>query len=93
MPKIRVRVSYELEIPDDWKVLAPSEDGEKHLRIDGRFFQPDIMWVEYKGKNAEGHETWEGADDEIHELIDEHIRYAVECSITRIKRFSVDAEE
>jgi hypothetical protein len=37
MQKIRVRVSYELEVPDDWKVLAPSEDGEKRLMINGRF--------------------------------------------------------
>ena len=61
--------------------------------ISGRFFQPDMMWMEYKGKDVEGHETWEGADDEIHELIEDHTRYAIECSIRRIKRFSSDDGE
>lgn len=93
MQKIKVRVSYELEIPDDWKILAPSEDGDKHLMIDGRFFLPDLMWMEYKGKDEEGHEEWEGADDDIHELIGDHTKYRIECSIRRIKRFSVNEEE
>ncbi|MEN6439989.1 MAG: hypothetical protein ABFD97_15540 [Syntrophobacter sp.] len=92
MQKIRVRVSYELEIPDDWKILAPNEEGDKHLMINGRFFQPDLMWMEYKGKDEEGREGWESVDDDIHELIGDHTKYWVECSIRRIKRFSV-AEE
>ncbi len=93
MPKIRVRVSYELEIPDDWKLLSPIEDGDKHLMINGRFFLPDLMWMEYKGQGAEGHEEWEGADDEVHELIGGHTKYCIECSIKRIKRFTVDDEK
>ena len=88
MQKIRVKVGYELEIPDDWKVLSPSEDASEHLMINGRYYMPDMMWMEYKGKNAEGHEEWEGVDDEIFELIQDHTRYGIESSIKRIKRFS-----
>ncbi len=90
MQKIRVKIGYELEIPDDWKVVYPSEDGGEHLMINGRYFLPDIMWMEYKGKNAEGHEEWESVDDEMFELIADHTRYGIECSIKRIRRFSVN---
>lgn len=92
MQKIRVRVAYELEIPDDWKILSPTEDETKHLKIDGRFYMPDLMWMEYKGKDADGHERWEGADGSIEELIGDHIRYGIESSIRRIKRFSFEED-
>ncbi len=88
MKKIRIRVAYELEIPDHWDLLAPTEDETEHLVIDGKFYQPDITWMEYKGKGAEGRETWEGADDHIQNLIFDHARCQTECSISRIKRFS-----
>ncbi len=93
MQKIRVRVSYEFEIPDDWKILSPTADGDKHLMIEGRFFLPDLMWMEYKGTNPDGYEEWESVDDEIHELIGDHTRYGIEYSIRRIKRFSVNDGE
>jgi hypothetical protein len=92
MQKIRVRVTYELEIPDDWKILSPAEDEMKHLKINGRFYLPDLMWMEYKGKDADGHEGWEGADDKIEELIGDHIRCGIEPSIRRIKRFSFEED-
>jgi len=92
MQKIKVKVTYELEIPDDWKIIPPSDLDEKHLMIDGRFFLPDLMWMEYKGKNADGNEEWEGVDDEIFELINDHTICQADCSITRIKRFSFDKE-
>ncbi len=72
MQKIRVKINYELEIPDDWKILSPSEDEGDHLMINGRYYLPDLMWMEYKGKNAEGHEEWTGVDDEMFELLADH---------------------
>jgi DNA-binding CsgD family transcriptional regulator len=57
MKKIRIRVACELEIPDHRDVLSPSEDETEHLMIDGKFYQPDITWLEYKGKDAEGYLT------------------------------------
>jgi hypothetical protein len=88
MKKIRTRVAYELEIPDQWKVLPPSEDETEGLMIDGKFYQPAITWLEYKGKDAEGCETWESADDDTQNLIFDHIRNQIECSIRQIKKFS-----
>lgn len=90
MQKIRVKINYELEIPDDWKILSPSEDEGDHLMINGRYYLPDLMWMEYKGKNAEGHEEWTGVDDEMFELLADHTMYGIECSIKRIRRFSVN---
>jgi hypothetical protein len=93
MQKLRVKISLELEIPDDWKVLSPSEDGTPHIMINGRFFEPDLIWMEYKGIGPEGFETWEGADDEINQLISEHTPYGVECSIRRIRRLSSEGKQ
>lgn len=36
------------------------------------------MRMEYKGKDSEGHEGGESADDEIHERVGEHTRYGME---------------
>ncbi len=88
MKKIRIMVAYELEIPDHWDLLAPTEDETEHLMIDGKFYQPDITWMEYKGKDDQGNEAWEGADDDIHNLIFDHARCQTECSLSLIKRFS-----
>ena len=82
----KIMVAYELEIPDHWDLLAPTEDETEHLMIDGKFYQPDITWMEYvRGMDDE---AWEGADDHIQNLIFDHARCQTECSISRIKRFS-----
>jgi hypothetical protein len=92
MKKIRVKIAYELEIPDHWKVAAPSEDETKHLLIDGKYYQPDMTWMEYRGQDDDGHDTWVEADIDVLELIGDHIKYGTECSITRIRRFMLEKD-
>ncbi len=89
MKKIRVTVSCELEIPDDWNMRSPIEDEPEHLMIEGKFYEPGLMWLEYKGKDAEGYDSWEGADDTIEDLIQDQVRVG-SYSIEKIKKFSLE---
>ncbi len=82
-------VSYELEIPDEWEIRPPCENEGDHLVIDGKYYMPNMEWLEYKGKDEEGFDMWEAADDEAHELITDCIRCETECSIRKIKKFSM----
>lgn len=43
MKKILVEVHYEMEIPEGWN-LTPNGT---YLCINGKFFEPDITWLEY----------------------------------------------
>ncbi len=86
MKKIRVTVSCELEVPAHWDVLSPFEDEPEHLLAEGKFYQPRIMWMEYKGKDEEGHETCEDADETIDELIDDHM-HSMDFSVKMTKKF------
>ena len=88
MKKIRATVEYELEVPDNWQLACPTEDEQEHLLIDGKYYQPGMMWFEYQ-KDSAGNESWAGADDDIEDLIQDHVRI-VDCSIKEIEKLSLE---
>ncbi len=84
MKKIKVKVICEMQIPDDWQLQAPHEEEQEHLMVDGKFYAPEMVWMEYKGDGEEGIESWQSVDDETFELLEER-RTTMEYSITKAR--------
>jgi hypothetical protein len=46
MKHIRVTVTHDYLLPDDWEILRPPQQDLFGLRDDHRHFIPDIHWLE-----------------------------------------------
>jgi hypothetical protein len=71
--KIRVKVELILEVPDDWEPTEPNEDVGAHLKAGDLLLQPELVWVEFVGGNAEEGYNWDHIDDELDDQLQEMI--------------------
>jgi hypothetical protein len=71
--KIRVKVELILEVPDDWEPTEPNEDVGVHLKAGEALLQPEVVWVEFIGGNAEEGYNWDHIDDELDDQLQEMI--------------------
>lgn len=68
MKRIRVTVTDEYLLPDDWEVLEHPVDRMSCLHGNGRHFMPDLDWLVRSlppSGNATLGATWETIDDHL----------------------------
>lgn len=55
MKRIKVTLDYQLEIPDDWKVLGTEEPEAGALLVNGDRYEPALTWLKITEMTGTGH--------------------------------------
>lgn len=72
MKKVKLVVTRELEVPDDWEISYPSEHEGGHIRIGDKYYLPDIQWMELE-ECSETRSGWAP----VNEQLDEEMFYRI----------------
>lgn len=73
MKKVRVTVDLIMEVPDEWEITQPNEDVGVHLKAGDVQLQPELIWLQYIGGNAEEGYNWDHIEDELDEMLEEMV--------------------
>lgn len=80
MKRIRVTVTEEYLLPDDWEITTQPDEQISCLRGDNRYFLPDLAWAERRlypttGKlNSEPQSAWVGVADDLQVFLMESVQ-------------------
>ena len=75
MKTLKIVVTREIEIPDDWEITFPSENEGGHVKIGEKYYLPDIQWMELE-ECSETRSGWAPADEGFDEEMFDRIREA-----------------
>lgn len=87
MKKIIIKLEYELEIPENWDLKEPSEEVGNHLFIKNKYYDPDIIWLEYTGDYKNGSHSYSEAPIEIQKEINDTIQAVSKIDISEVESF------
>ena len=91
LKKVRVTVSHEFEVPEDWVIESNEEDCSQYFVIDGKLYLPTIGWMRFIMPDDEG-SAWTEATQAVDEMLPGEMKRVAE-TIEEIQSFSEETDK
>ena len=87
LKKVRVTVSHEFEVPEDWVIESDEEDCSQYFVIGGKSYLPTIGWMRFLMRDEDG-SAWDEATKEVDDLLPGEMK-CVKETIVEVDSFTM----
>ena len=77
MQHVRITLDFDLEIPDEWRILGTEKPEPGCILVDGQRYEPGLTWMKVTTIKGDMHES-EPADDDAQFMFMDRITSASE---------------